>query len=307
MSKGEKRARENVRSLWNSPDIIINGRFRTLFSRALSNSTLPRSFTSHQPERWNARALSPEMGNRTKEERRRAKTRPRTNKKKECEFFFTEKEKESGEEKKKLDPQFFSFDPLSARLCSPPALRALSLSLLLLLSLLWPEPKRRRTNSQPALFLFFPNMHAVAAPEPTTTGLELGGAKAGAVVAEKKRPSKIASLRAAADLDDSADEEPCSTSSSQHPADPTLETCCHEPPPIALNPLNNWLFFGEKVLKLPIPPTNDIVVSLSFFFGFFFRLFVSRSPRKKKNKTCEVSRAGGFSRSFDPSVPLELG
>ena len=106
-------------------------------------------------------------------------------------------------------------------------------------------------------------MHAVAAPEPTTTGLELGGAKA-AVVGEKKRPAKIASLRAA-DLDDSADdggEEPSTCSSSSHPADPTLETCCHEPPPIALSPLNSFLFSGEKVLRLPIPPTNDIVVSL---------------------------------------------
>ena len=75
-------------------------------------------------------------------------------------------------------------------------------------------------------------MHAVAAPEPTTTGLELGG------------------------------EEPSTCSSSSHPADPTLETCCHEPPPIALSPLNSFLFSGEKVLRLPIPPTNDIVVSL---------------------------------------------
>lgn len=148
-------------------------------------------------------------------------------------------------------------------------------------------------------------MHAVAAPEPMTTGLELGGAKAAAVVAEKKRgkPSKIAS-RAAADLDDSADEEPpCSTSSSSHPADPTLETCCHEPPPIALSPLNNFLFSGEKVLRLPIPPTNDIVVSS--LFGFF--LFVSRSPRKEKKRHMRGVSSGQFFLSFDASVPLKRG
>jgi hypothetical protein len=153
-------------------------------------------------------------------------------------------------------------------------------------------------------------MHAVAAAEATTTigGLELGGAKA-AVPENKRGASKIASLRAAADLDGAADggEEPCpaSTSSSSHPADPTLETCCHEPPPIALNPLNSWLFFGEKALRLPIPPTNDIVVSLLIFgLSVFFRSV--RAPRGKKNK-CESSRGRWVPATFRLSCPSRAG
>lgn len=125
-------------------------------------------------------------------------------------------------------------------------------------------------------------MNAVAAPEPTTTttgnsGLNLSGKAAVVAAPEKNRPSKIASSRAAADLDDSADEEQQVSSSSPYAADPTLETCCHVPAPIALNPLNSFLFAGEKVLRLPIPPTNDIVVSVVLLF-----FWSSRCPRKKK-------------------------
>ncbi len=127
-------------------------------------------------------------------------------------------------------------------------------------------------------------MHAVAAPETTAM---VGGAKAAVTERSSRktknsRPSKIA----AGDLlDDSAEDEEPSTSplaaSPPYPADPTLETCCHEPPPIALNPLNSWLLFGEKVLRLPIPATNDIVVSALFFRccfmrGAFFYLFIFR-------------------------------
>ena len=172
----------------------------------------------------------------------------------------------------------------------PPPPPGLSLSLPLFLACC---RKEEEPLSLRFLSLSFSTMHAVAVAEATTTmgGLELGGAQA-AVPENKRGASKIASLRAAADLDGAADggEEPCpaSTSSSSHPADPTLETCCHEPPPIALNPLNSWLFFGEKALRLPIPPTNDIVVSLLIFgLSVFFRSV--RAPRGKKNK-CESSR-----------------
>lgn len=189
----------------------------------------------------------------------------------------------------------------------PPPPSGLSLSLPLPLFLACCR-KEEEPLSLRFLSLSFSTMHAVAAAEATTTigGLELGGAKA-AVPENKRGASKIASLRAAADLDGAADggEEPCpaSTSSSSHPADPTLETCCHEPPPIALNPLNSWLFFGEKALRLPIPPTNDIVVSLLIFgLSVFFRSV--RAPRGKKTNASRLA-GGGFPQRFDSPVPLE--
>lgn len=148
-------------------------------------------------------------------------------------------------------------------------------------------------------------MNAIAAPEPMTvsgSGLELGGKAVVAAAPEKKRPSKIASSRTAADLDDSADEEQQQQqpSSSSYPADPTLETCCHEPPPIALNPLNSFLFAGEKVLRLPIPPTNDIVVSS--FCRFFFGEFALPEEKKGTHACRRKRRLATVSYS---SVPVE--
>lgn len=134
-------------------------------------------------------------------------------------------------------------------------------------------------------------MNAVAVPEGMTTtstlvpekqkvlGLGKRGDASAAARKNKKAPVRIAS-RVVDDDDDSACDDvqhgpPPPLPSTSYPADPTLETCCHEPPPIALNPLNEFLFWGEKFTRLPIPPTNDIVVSLSFevcLFVFPFAL-----------------------------------
>ena len=266
--KGEKRSERKEHSLSRQPQ--ASQRSLGLFA-ALHSTTLSRSLKSRQRGGTLNPSLTLEGSSNKKKNARKRKNAPPLQK-----VQALQKKSGASQREEKTPIHFSLFRPPSP----PPSGRSLSPSLLFFLWLGAEKRKNKKSLRFLTLSLFL-TMHVVAASEPTTTGLELGGAKA-AVVPEKKRAAARIGSRAAADLDSADDdEEPlCSTS---HPADPTLETCCHEPPPIALNPLNSWLFFGEKALRLPIPPTNDIVVSRSFFWFFF----VSRSPRKKK--TCRAA------------------
>lgn len=96
-SKGEMRASEHSICSIDSPD-ITNGRFcprRLVFFLArVPHSTLPRSSSTHQPERWNARVVSPEKGKKKQRRERGIGEDTRTQIKREKLFFLTEKERE---------------------------------------------------------------------------------------------------------------------------------------------------------------------------------------------------------------------